>query len=291
MPRIAPSLMRTACAESRLLPLLLPESRTLEQARTELRWMRAELCGAAAVARGCRQRYRGVPLQYVLGTQPFGPLEVRCRRGVLIPRWETEEWACELARRFAARGRSLRAADLCTGTGCVGLLLAHSVRGARVTAVDVSEAAVAAARQNAAALRVPLEVVRADVRQPGGLLRDGVEVVTCNPPYIPTDALPRECTRSVCRYEPQLALAGDLEFYDNLVDVWLARTDSFVYEVGYAEQSRHVLARIAADPALRGVWRVGFREDARGQPRVVYGYRTAAAGLDAVFEGYGRLMH
>ncbi|AGO11534.1 AaceriADL256Wp [[Ashbya] aceris (nom. inval.)] len=291
MPRIAPSLMRAARAENRLLPLLLPECRTLEQARTELRWMQAELVGAAAVARGCRQRYRGVPLQYVLGTQPFGPLEVRCRRGVLIPRWETEEWACELVRRFGARGRGLRAADLCTGTGCVGLVLAHGVRGARVTAVDVSEAAVAVARQNAAELHVPLEVIRADVRRPDGLLQGGVELVTCNPPYIPATTLMRDCTHSVRKYEPMLALVGDMEFYDNLVDVWLARTDSFVYEVGSAEQSHQVLARITANAALRGAWRVGFREDAREQPRVVYGYRRAAPGMDAVFDGYGRLMH
>ncbi|KAI1329883.1 S-adenosyl-L-methionine-dependent methyltransferase [Xylariaceae sp. FL0255] len=102
-----------------------------------------------------RRRAAGEPLQYVLGTQPFGDLDILCERGVLIPRPETEAWALRLAgevkgfwSRFTKKKREkeseeeeleneneneveekalsaseLRILDVCSGTGCIGLLL------------------------------------------------------------------------------------------------------------------------------------------------------------------------
>jgi hypothetical protein len=100
MPRISTSAIRTAYAIDPLLPRLLPPCRTLGAAQNELRWLREHVDGAAAArrARGdavskgaflrhlVRQRARGTPLQYLLGTEFFGELEISCRPGVLIPR-------------------------------------------------------------------------------------------------------------------------------------------------------------------------------------------------------------
>ena len=73
---------------------LLPACRDLESAANELRWIREHVQDTPSpVAPGLRvwdlvtKRSKGVPLQYVLGTQPFGPLEIKCRPGVLIPRY------------------------------------------------------------------------------------------------------------------------------------------------------------------------------------------------------------
>jgi methylase of polypeptide subunit release factors len=93
MPRLPPSVLTTVARESPLLSLLLKECRTVESARNELRWLR-ERALRDGPARGwatrlksmCRARSRGFPLQYVLGDQPFGDLNILCRRGVLIPR-------------------------------------------------------------------------------------------------------------------------------------------------------------------------------------------------------------
>lgn len=95
MPRIPHSLLRRARAISKLLPLLLPTCRDIPSARNELRWLREHAIertvssGAswqALLHKSCVQRGRGKPLQYILGNQPFGDLEILCREGVLIPR-------------------------------------------------------------------------------------------------------------------------------------------------------------------------------------------------------------
>lgn len=105
MPRIPTSLLLKAYRENSLLPLLLKECRSLDSARNELRWLRERAVRdvqehSRQVTRTrqgwrtrlramCHKRSRGVPLQYILGDQPFGDLEILCRRGVLIPRCET----------------------------------------------------------------------------------------------------------------------------------------------------------------------------------------------------------
>ncbi|KAI5280516.1 hypothetical protein KEM54_003672 [Ascosphaera aggregata] len=88
-----------------------------------------------------RQRAVGKPLQYILGNQPFGQLDILCREGVLIPRSDTENWVHQTAQLIShavttttssssssspTNFRSLHLIDLCTGTGCIPLLL-HSL--------------------------------------------------------------------------------------------------------------------------------------------------------------------
>ncbi|KAK8038208.1 HemK family methyltransferase [Apiospora phragmitis] len=206
MPRLPPSLLQRARSISPDLATLLPACRDLESARNELRWIRehvfassgqsqvvsshgsskiqvAAAAAAAVVERErsnhareviaslCRRRARGEPLQYLLGSQPFGPLEIQCRRGVLIPRPETETWAYALASEVAARlkasssasaaaghhgqrvgkSRRLRIVDFCTGTGCIPLLLyalLHKRFQLQVWGFDVEERAVRLAREN-----------------------------------------------------------------------------------------------------------------------------------------------
>lgn len=99
MPRLSTSLLLRAYQENPLLHLLLKECRTLGSARNELRWLREralrDTCQATRTPTGwrtrlramCLKRSQGVPLQYILGDQPFGDLEILCRRGVLIPRY------------------------------------------------------------------------------------------------------------------------------------------------------------------------------------------------------------
>jgi methylase of polypeptide subunit release factors len=96
MPRIPPTLLRHARCLDRLLPSLLPVCRDLSSAQNELRWLgehAAELASKQGFGKEksllqgfVHRRARGEPLQYILGTEFFGELEIKCRPGVLIPR-------------------------------------------------------------------------------------------------------------------------------------------------------------------------------------------------------------
>jgi methylase of polypeptide subunit release factors len=122
------------------------------------------------------RRAKGEPLQYVLGSQPFLGLDLACRKGVLIPRGDTENYTervAGLVSRFLAdrvgggrsvagcvapkgEHRDLRLLDLCTGSGCIPLGLYAEVCGSRcerpeqleVVGVDISVQALVLARQN-----------------------------------------------------------------------------------------------------------------------------------------------
>ncbi|KAI8385491.1 N-6 Adenine-specific DNA methylases signature [Nakaseomyces glabratus] len=327
--RIRPCDMRAAWGRHRWLPLLLPQCRSVDQALVEFGWMQGLApdnivqgnavqgnavpgnTAARRLLRGCAARFRGVPLQYVLGSQPFGAAELVCRPGVLIPRWETEEWALKLARAIAryssqqplAQPLKLTLVDLCTGTGCVPIgihdELARAPSLIKYTAVDVSPQAIDLCRLNVG--RRAIEVKQVDVlrrdspadivggpgrglglgRVPGRGRGPAIDILLCNPPYIPRKAFTRTTARSVRLYEPRLALIADKEFYKNLVDVWSQHTNSFVYEIGDSSQYEYV--KEALDPSI---WSVGLHIDSNGCPRAVYGYRNSIPSIAYIFEEF-----
>ena len=96
MPRIPHALLLRAYKISPLLPFTLRATRDLPSAINELRWIRehveefkfpSPLRGQEKLLELCKRREWGEPLQYILGSQPFGELEIKCRPGVLIPRY------------------------------------------------------------------------------------------------------------------------------------------------------------------------------------------------------------
>ncbi|KAF9881150.1 quinate permease [Colletotrichum karsti] len=292
MPRLAPSLFRRAAAVSPHVRTLLPACRDIQSAANELRWIRAhvqetlalhrgpKLSGEgkeARVARLCAKRGRGVPLQYVLGSQPFGRLDIRCRPGVLVPRAETEAYVMHLADVVKASlpemRDQVRVVDFCTGTGCIALGLyeglARWAEAVDVTGVDVSEAAVDLSRENlrrnvdAGVLSPPSEersitFRREDVFDDAAMRTiPPCDVLVSNPPYISRDVWTYgqgQMGYSVRKYEPKLALVpGDSTpvyegcdhadvFYARLLDVarWL-RPNILLFEVGDLEQALRVV--------------------------------------------------
>ena len=100
MSRISAKLIRDARRISPFLPRLLPANRTIEQASLELKWIKQEL-PKEDWNDAVNQRYQLVPLQYILGSQPFGELNIKCTQGVLIPRWETRNGAINSLRHLS----------------------------------------------------------------------------------------------------------------------------------------------------------------------------------------------
>jgi release factor glutamine methyltransferase len=143
------------------------------------------------------------PLQHLLGTAAFRYRELAVGPGVFVPRPETEllaGWGVE----HTAPGAVV--VDLCSGTGAIALAVATEARPARVIAVERSPDALPWLRRNAAAHDV-VDVVAGDVTDPGLLpgLRGRVDVVLCNPPYVPAGTpVPPE----VADHDPVVAVFG-----------------------------------------------------------------------------------
>lgn len=143
-----------------------------------------------AVAR----RTRREPLQHILGTAPFGPLDLAVGPGVFIPRPETEvlaDWGVRRLRGVTAP----RVVDLCTGTGALALYIADARADAEVTAVEKQDAACTWARRNIAAFAPGVRLVQGDATDPGLLpeWHGTCDLVLTNPPYVPeTDDLDPE---------------------------------------------------------------------------------------------------
>ncbi|MBQ1375926.1 MAG: peptide chain release factor N(5)-glutamine methyltransferase [Clostridia bacterium] len=147
----------------------------------------------------------GEPPAYITGKRGFYGLDFIVTPDVLIPRAETE-LLVERALEHIPADAPCRVLDLCTGSGCVGLTVAHERPRARVTLCDVSEAALRVAKRNADALGIDAKLILGDVRTLE-LSGESFDVILSNPPYIKTgyrDSLePR-----VRDFEPSLALFG-----------------------------------------------------------------------------------
>jgi release factor glutamine methyltransferase len=129
------------------------------------------------------------PLQHLTGLAYFRHVELRVGPGVFVPRPETEllaGWAIDEAGRVLAAGRRPVVVDLCTGSGAVARAVADEVPGAVVHAVELDEAAHAWAERNLAGTGVDLR--QGDMATAFDDLAGTVDVVTCNPPYIPLEA-------------------------------------------------------------------------------------------------------
>ncbi|MGZ4640366.1 MAG: peptide chain release factor N(5)-glutamine methyltransferase, partial [Actinomycetes bacterium] len=135
------------------------------------------------------RRARREPLQHLTGTAAFRHVELAVGPGVFVPRPETEllaGWAVEAAQRAEREHRTCRVVDLCTGSGAIALSVATEVPGADVHAVELDPAAVAWAQRNLAGHGVDLR--QGDMAEAFRDLDGTVDVVVCNPPYIPHDA-------------------------------------------------------------------------------------------------------
>ncbi|WP_437723434.1 peptide chain release factor N(5)-glutamine methyltransferase [Sorangium sp. So ce861] len=161
-----------------------------------------------AAYRELHQRRRaGEPVAYLLGVREFYGRPFRVDPRVLIPRPDTEilvEVGLARTRRLALSARVL---DLCTGSGCVAVSLACERPTSRVLGVDISDGALAVARENALRLgAVNAGFLRSDLLAgvPSGLRFD---LITANPPYIPDQDV-AALQIDIRGYEPHLALAG-----------------------------------------------------------------------------------
>ena len=260
----------------------------VEQAQLEAREL---LCAASGKSRGAflrdltlyasdeaerrfrsllERRLKGEPVAYLIGEWEFYGLTLDVCRDVLIPRPDTET----LVERGILFVRDLpegtRVLDLCAGSGCIGLAIADNCPNTRVILAEWWPDALRVARQNILRCGLSQQVTAAQVdalEAPPRLLRD-IDLILCNPPYIPTLEVGR-LDPSVRDYEPRIALDGGedgLKFYRAIAKKWkraLRPGGKLIFEVGYdqARLVQDIMAqngyrdiRAAMDPGMH--WRV-----------------------------------
>lgn len=162
------------------------------------------------------------PLPYILGQWDFYGISLEVTPDVLIPRDDTmavTELAIETLRTIEPPQRVL---DLCTGSGCIGLAIAHQVESARVTLADVSPEALRIAKLNLTALKMAgrVNAFQADAREPAPKFWGQFDLIVSNPPYVTAQEM-TELEPSVRDHEPHLALDGGedgLDFYRAIVE-------------------------------------------------------------------------
>jgi release factor glutamine methyltransferase len=152
------------------------------------------------------------PLQHITGIAYFRQLELRVGRGVFIPRPETE-FVAQLAidaihAALAAGAEQPKAVDLGTGSGAIALAMATENPSAKIYAVEKSQDAYPFTSANFAnyAGECDANLVQGDLADAFAELNGTVSVVASNPPYIPTDAIPRDA--EVRLHDPAVALYG-----------------------------------------------------------------------------------
>lgn len=161
------------------------------------------------------------PWQYVVGMADFYGLKFRVNESVLIPRPETEELVHYIIQQSHSRPVDLL--DVGTGSGCIAVTLKKNLPQATVTAVDISDAALALAEQNALANAVDVIFLELDILHEHAIdLLPMYDCIVSNPPYILHEERPM-MTENVLYHEPDVALYvtdnDPLQFYKAVADL------------------------------------------------------------------------
>ena len=207
-------------------------------------------CDSPELAYAIERRSARYPLQYIIGKTWFYREEYFVSEDCLIPRPDTEilvDYAVKHIRRGAVF------ADLCTGSGCVGISVLKNTEGTRALLADISDGALAVAARNAAHNGV---AERAEIRRMDVMAEVPEEkffAVLSNPPYV-SDSAYRELEAEIY-HEPRLAFVGGddgADFYRRLTPIYKEKIekDGFIaYEIGYDQGE--ILIEIARECGMR----------------------------------------
>ena len=207
------------------------------------------------------------PIQYIIGKTEFCGLTLKVSSDVLIPRPETAELVDWIVSDCPQSG--LRVLDIGTGSGCIAITLAERMVEAEVSAWDISEKALAVARENALHNNVRIAFSCMDVfNEPTGT--SVFDIIVSNPPYI-TESERAEMERNVLDYEPETALfvpdTDPLRFYRRIAHIgnqMLKPGGKLCFEINRAYGSE-----TAAMLKYGGYSQVEVRSDSYGNARMI----------------------
>lgn len=175
------------------------------------------------------------PMQYILGSTGFMGLDFHVEPGVLIPRPDTEILCEEALRRLKS---GMRVLDIGTGSGALAVSIAHHQKGCDVTAVDISDTALAIAKGNAERNGAQVRFVKSDCFE--ALAGERFDMIVSNPPYINAEEMAQ--LMDEVRREPELALFGGedgLDFYRRISSearTYLKDGGCLLFEIGWQQK-------------------------------------------------------
>lgn len=154
------------------------------------------------------------PIQYIFGDTYWHGMTLKVSPDVLIPRPETEELVDIIVK--DNQQSDLKVLDVCTGSGCIAVALAKFMNFPQVTAIDISQPALAIARENATLQKVKVKFETADALDLGKTLTGKYDIIVSNPPYV-MESEKSAMDSNVLDHEPALALfvpdRDPLKFY------------------------------------------------------------------------------
>ena len=181
------------------------------------------------------------PMNYVLGYSYFYGYKINVNKDVLIPRPETEELVCLVLSKYDEyyKGRNVDVCDVGTGSGAIAISLKKEENNMNVYASDISDKALAIAKENAINNDASINFYCGSMLEPYINNNIKVDILVSNPPYIKNDEV---LENSVKNYEPHLALFGGddgLKFYKeifiNALNV-VKEDGMMLFEIGYDQK-------------------------------------------------------
>ncbi len=214
------------------------------------------------------RRLKNEPLQYILKSQEFMGMDFYVDENVLIPRADTETLVEWVLKHF--QNKALSGLDICSGSGCISLSIAHFNPKALMRGIDISQEAIDVSKMNAQKYnlteRVSFEC--ADIFSYNAYGK--YDLIVSNPPYIETSQI-SELEETVKDFEPVIALDGGedgLRFYRHIIKIStkLLKSDGLLaFEVGYNQ------AEVVSKMLEENFYNIAVEKDLCGVNRVVSG--------------------
>ena len=212
-----------------------------------------------------------IPIQYIIGTTHFYGLEFFVDENVLIPRSETEElvdWIVKLNSKLSKK-KNLKILDIGTGSGCIAVSLAKNIPNSEVFAIDVSENALAIAKNNAILNKGPVTFLHKNILETKDLSQK-FDIIVSNPPYV-RNLEKAEIKPNVLDNEPHLALFvpdnDPLIFYKKIAELAAANLNpngQLIFEINQylGKETQELLESI-------GLKNIELRKDIYGNDRMI----------------------
>ncbi len=190
------------------------------------------------------RRCRMEPVAYIIGYKDFCSIPIMVSPDVLIPRPETEmlvDQTLEVARNYtpsinttsnkqqSKNTYQLKILDLCTGSGCITVVLAKELPTARFTVTDISQKALSVAKKNLSPYQGRVKLLQSNLYDQ--LEEEKFDIIVSNPPYLTTERC-KTLGPEIADYEPMIAIDGG-DDGRSPVDLIIKNANQYLIEGGF----------------------------------------------------------